>query len=288
MKIGFYPGCSLTGTSQEYNESLVAVAEHCGIEIQELDDWSCCGASSAHAMSHVLAISLSARILAIAEQQGFTQLLIPCAACFSRIATAQDEVLNNPQLHKEVCEVIGTQFKATVKLINPIDFLTNTIVPLIADKITKKLKFKVACYYGCLLVRPQKIAKIERFEDPLVMEDIITKCGGTPVDWNFKTECCGASLSITRNDISSKLSSRILADATDKKAEIIAVACPMCHSNLDMRRPEINEVLRKENNIPVLYITQLIGLALGISEEKLGLQRHFVPFVQEKQVVATV
>lgn len=286
MKIGFYPGCSLTGTSQEYNESLVAVAGHCGIQLQELDDWSCCGASSAHALNHTLAIALPARIIAIAEQQGFSEMLIPCAACFSRIATAQYELQKNPELLQKVNEIIGTPLKNTVKLINPIDFLSNILLPLVPGKITQKLKMKVACYYGCLLVRPQKIAKTPRFEDPLIMEDIITKCGGVPVEWNFKTECCGASLSITRDDISANLSAKILSDATWKKAEVIAVACPMCHSNLDMRRPEINRVLKNENNVPVLFITQLIGLALGISEEKLGLQRIFVPYFHKKTVAA--
>ncbi|PIP54651.1 MAG: heterodisulfide reductase subunit B [Bacteroidetes bacterium CG23_combo_of_CG06-09_8_20_14_all_32_9] len=276
MNIGFYPGCSLTGTSKEYNESLVAVATSCGITLQEIGEWNCCGASSAHALNHELALLLPSRILALAEQQGFTELLIPCAACYSRIATAQHQLLQDAKLLAEVSEILKIKFTATIKLFNPLKFLSEKILPLIEDKIKNKLNLKVSCYYGCLLVRPPQIMKTERFEDPVVMENILAKCGAYPIDWNFKTECCGASLSIARGDISSKLSMRILRDAADKKAEVVAVACPMCHSNLDMRRPDINSLLTAKIDIPVLFITQLIGMALGIPAEKLGLHRHFV------------
>jgi heterodisulfide reductase subunit B len=151
------------------------------------------------------------------------------------------------------------------------------IVDKLEAKVTLPWNHKVACYYGCLLVRPHDILKFDRIENPQSMDIIIKKLGATPIYWAFKTECCGAGFSISRTDVVGKLSGNIVADATDRGAEAIIVACPMCHSNLDMRRPAINSYLDKKINVPVLYITQAIGLAIGLSEKELGLQRHFVP-----------
>jgi heterodisulfide reductase subunit B2 len=135
----------------------------------------------------------------------------------------------------------------------------------------------VVCYYGCLLVRPKSVVHHKRMEDPMEMDDLVKRIGGTPLEWGMKTECCGASFSITRTDIVGSLCGNILEDATVRGAEAIIVACPMCHSNLDMRRKEIERTTKKKFNIPVLYITQAIGIALGFEPNVLGVHRHFVP-----------
>ncbi|HNX98140.1 MAG TPA: heterodisulfide reductase-related iron-sulfur binding cluster, partial [Candidatus Aminicenantes bacterium] len=136
---------------------------------------------------------------------------------------------------------------------------------------------KVACYYGCMMVRPHKILGFDRPEDPESMDELMKKIGANPLDWAFKVECCGAGFSVSRTDLVAKLSGRILDDAVTRGAEALVVACPMCQSNLDMRRKAIDKYLGRETGIPVIYVTQAIGLALGIDERKLGLQRHFVP-----------
>ena len=276
MKLGFYPGCSLQGTSREYNESVKALAATFDIEMNTIDDWNCCGASAAHSISKELSLALPARILALAGQQGFEQVVVPCAACYNRLAVAQYELNQDRELKSSIEQAIEMPLNNQVKIINVLQFINTYIKDKIADKVKKKFEHQVACYYGCLLVRPHKILGFDRVEDPTSMDELMTIIGATPLDWGFKTECCGASLSIARTDLVGKLSGKIIKDAADRGAEAIIVACPMCHSNLDMRRPQIDEYIGKEISTPVIYVTQAIGLAVGIAPEKLGLQRHFV------------
>jgi len=276
MKIGFYPGCSLQGTAREYNESVKAVAEAFDIDLKEIEDWNCCGASAAHSVNKDLSLALPARILALAEKQGIDEVVVPCAACFNRLAVAQYELNEDAAKKAETENVIEMTFNNKVKIINVIQFIDKYIKDKIADKMTRKFEHKVVCYYGCLLIRPHKIIGFDRVEDPMSMDELMTTIGASSLDWGFKTECCGASLSIARTDIVAKLSGNIIKDATERGAEAIIVACPMCHSNLDMRRPQIDEYVGKEIPTPVIYITQAIGLAVGVAPEKLGLQRHFV------------
>ena len=276
MKLGFYPGCSLQGTAREYNESVKALAPVFDIELVDIEDWNCCGASAAHAVNKNLSLALPARILALAEQQGFNEIVVPCAACFNRLAVAQYEMNNDAELKQQTEKAIDMTFDNKVRILNVVQFIDKYIKDKIADKLSHKFEHQVACYYGCLLVRPHKIIAFDRVEDPTSIDELMQLIGATPINWGFKTECCGASLSIARPDLVAKLSGNILKDAADRGAEAIIVACPMCHSNLDMRRPQIDEYVGKNISTPVIYITQAIGLAVGLAPEKLGLQRHFV------------
>lgn len=276
MKLGFYPGCSLNGTAREYNESVKALAPVFGIELVDIDDWNCCGASAAHAVNRDLSLALPARTLALAEKQGFDELVVPCAACFNRLAVAQYELNKDELLKKSVEKSIDMTFNNDIKILNVVQFIDKYIKDKILEKISHKFEHQVACYYGCLLVRPHKIIEFDRVEDPTSLDELMQLIGATTIDWGFKTECCGASLSVARTDLVAKLSCNIVKDAADRGAEAIIVACPMCHSNLDMRRPQIDEYVGENISTPVIYITQAIGLAVGIAPEKLGLQRHFV------------
>lgn len=276
MNIGFYPGCSLKGSSKEYNESVLALGKALDIEFEEIKDWNCCGASSAHALSKELSLSLPARVLALAEQQGLKEIVVPCAACYNRLSTTQYELAQNEKLKEEIAAIIGLPYKGDIKILNVLQLLQR-YADVIKTKAVKPFFHKVACYYGCLLVRPHKILQFDQVEDPQIMDLLMLKIGAVPIDWAFKTECCGGGFSVSQTNIVSKLSGNLLKDATDRGAEAIIVACPMCHSNLDMRREEINKYLNADIKVPVLYITQAIGLALGLSPEVLGLKRHFVP-----------
>ncbi len=276
MKLGFYPGCSLNGTAREYNESVKALAPVFGIELVDIDDWNCCGASAAHAVNKDLSLALPARILALAEKQGFQEVVVPCAACFNRLAVTQYELSKDEKLKKSIENNIDMTFNNDIKILNVVQFIEKYIKNKIAEKVSHKFEHQVACYYGCLLVRPHKILNFDRVEDPTSLDKLMQLIGATPLDWGFKTECCGASLSIARTDLVAKLSGNIVKDAADRGAEAIIVACPMCHSNLDMRRPQIDDYVGKDIPTPVIYITQAIGLAVGIAPERLGLQRHFV------------
>jgi heterodisulfide reductase subunit B len=183
---------------------------------------------------------------------------------------------NDPELREKVIQIIGMNYSGTTVLLNVIQMLDKYITPKLEGKIAQPYDHKVACYYGCLLVRPYNILKFDREEDPQSMDILIKKLGANPIDWAYKTECCGGGLSISRTSTVGRLSGEIIRDAKDRNAEAIIEACPMCHSNLDMRRPAINEYLGMQVSIPVLYITQVLGLALGIDRKSLGLDRHFV------------
>ena len=277
MKVGYYPGCSLEASSKEYSDSLFAVAEKCGISLEIINDWNCCGASTAHNLNHELAVALPARSLALAEKQGLTEIVIPCAACYCRLSQSQYELNQDSTIKTKVESYLNMSISGSIKLLTVIDFLHKYIFPVVDQHIVNKLNQKTACYYGCLLARPKETSTIKRTEDPMEMEEVMQKAGATPIKWAFKTECCGAGFSVSKTNIVAKLSGKIIEDAADRGAESIIVACPMCHMNLDMRRPNIKKQIKRDINIPVLFITQALGLSMGISADKLGLNKHYVP-----------
>ena len=276
MNTGFYPGCSLDGTSREYNESVRAVAAKLGLALAEIDDWNCCGATAAHSMSRSLSLALPARVLALAERQGFGEVVVPCASCYNRLSVAAHELAADGALAAKVAEAVGMAYNGGVRILNVLQWLGEHAAGKLAGAVAKPFAHRVACYYGCLLVRPHKVLGFDRLEDPQSMDGMMRAIGAEPIDWAFKTECCGAGLSVSRTDLVGKLSANIVADARDRGAEAIVVACPMCHSNLDMRRAAINKCLEEPTDIPVIYVTQAIGLALGLAHRELGLQRHMV------------
>lgn len=275
-KIGFYPGCSLEGTAREYNESVMSMAALFDIELVSVPDWNCCGATAAHSLNKMLSLALPGRILALAEKAGMTDLLVPCAACYNRLAVTQHELFENTALKKQVEETMEMSLEKPIRILNVIQFIQEYIVDKLPSKLVNSFTKKVACYYGCLLVRPHEALKFDRQEDPQTMDEVMSLLGAQPIDWPFKTECCGASLSVSRTDLVAKLSGKIVKEAAEREAEAIIVACPMCHSNLDMRRSAINKFLAKPSDIPVLYITQAIGIACGLDEKQTGVRRHLV------------
>ncbi len=276
MKTGIYPGCSLTGSARDYNESVFALAEAFELDFAQVPDWNCCGATAAHNLNKELSLALPTRILALAEKNGLDEIIVPCAACYSRLVVTQSELKRNPELKNRISEVIEMEYRGTSGILNVIEWIDKYIIPKLDGKVVKPFNYKVACYYGCLLVRPNKVLNYDRAEDPQTMDIVMSRIGATPVGYPYKTECCGAGLSISRTDIVSKLSGKIIEDAEYRGADAIIVACPMCHSNLDMRRGDINKFWKSEFNIPVIFVTQAIGLAVGLPASRIGLKRHFV------------
>lgn len=266
----------MKGSSREYAESVIAVAKAFNINLEEIKDWNCCGATAAHNMNKELSLALPARILSLAEKQGLTEIVVPCAACYSRLTVTKYELAKDPELKAIVTDANDLDYSGTVGVLNIVQMLDKYITPNLEGRVIKPFDHRVACYYGCLLVRPHEILKFDREEDPQSMDVLMLKAGATPIDWAFKTECCGAGLSVSRTSSVGRLSGKIIGDARDRGAEAIIVACPMCHSNLDMRRDAINSYLGEKIDIPVLYITQALGLALDLDRKALGLQRHFV------------
>jgi heterodisulfide reductase subunit B len=273
LKIGYYPGCSLTGTGKEYDLSLRKIMQELDVELDELNNWSCCGATSAHATNHLLSISLPAINLAQAEKQNVKELFAPCAACYNRLVVANHEIKSNPDTAQKISELIDFELKNSVEIINVVQILQRIGKEKIVEKRKTNLSgIKVACYYGCLLVRPFAITKFDDAEQPTSMEEIISETGAESVEWNYKIECCGGAHSIAHKEIVVDLSKKILDDAKLNGADVVVVACPMCHSNLDMRQ----RAMKNHTEIPVLYLSEFIGLALGITPKALGIDLHFV------------
>jgi heterodisulfide reductase subunit B len=284
--LAYYPGCSLHGTSREFDESLRAVLAALRVPITEIDDWSCCGASSGHATDHLLGVALPARNLALAEAQGFKSVLAPCAACYNRLSAARLAVAGDTELAERIPDVLGRPFANTVEVESVMDLLREAAV-MIEEKVAAALTpnplegLRLAAYYGCLLVRPPEVAGYDDPEAPTSMDEVLAACGANPVDWNMKVECCGGAFSVSRTASVVRLGRAIIEDARRSGAEALVVACPLCHSNLDLRQKAI--MARGEEPMPVLFITQVVGLALGLPAAALGLDRHFVdtePFIR--------
>jgi heterodisulfide reductase subunit B len=227
-------------------------------------------------MNRELSLALPARILSLAAKQGLNEIVVPCAACYSRLTVTRHELSEDAAMKDRISEINNMEYDSNVVVLNIIQMLNKYVTPVLESRVTKPFDHKVACYYGCYLVRPHEILKFDREEDPQSMDELMLKIGATPIDWAFKTECCGAGLSVSRTGSVGRLSGKIIGDAHDRGAEVMIVACPMCHSNLDMRRDAINSFLGEKIDIPVLYVTQAIGLAIGLDRKALSLQRHFV------------
>lgn len=277
MKYAYYPGCSSHSTARDMHESAAAVAMALGIELAELKGWSCCGATSAHQTDRILAASLPAANLLLAKETGL-DTVVTCAACYSRMKTANHEISLLPSIRRQVADAVGQDYDGSVKVRHFVEILLEDIG---MDKLRKRFKrslngLKVASYYGCLLVRPNNVTGFDDAENPQSLDRLVTAMGGESIDWPYKVECCGGGLSLTRVDVAAGLSARIVEAAEAEGADCIAVACPMCQASLDLRRKDIDAVLGKKKAIPVLYITQLIGLCLGISQKELGLGRLMV------------
>lgn len=277
MKLAFYPGCTLHSTALDYNESTQSIANELDIELVEIPNWTCCGASPAHFLDNVLSTVLPIKDMVHAKEIS-DELVICCAACFSRFKNAGKKVIEHPEIAEKVKEILGIEEIPQIKIYHLLDVLVNKIgLERIQEKIKQDLKgLKVASYYGCLLVRPPKVMEFDDPEDPISMDSLVQALGGESVSWPHKVECCGGSLALARTDIVLKLCYDILQSAHDAGAECLMVACPLCQNNLDMRQAAINKKYGKDFHLPVFYFTQLLGLTLGIDGQMLGLQRSLV------------
>ncbi len=257
--------------------STKAVAKAVGVLLDEIPDWNCCGASSAHVTDPFLGFALPARTLAQAGEMGL-DVLAPCAACYGRLMAAKEEAHRHPDLVSRFEAATGRKFAGKTKVLNVLEFLNEPkVAAAIAGGVRKPLAgLKVAPYYGCLLVRPPKVTHFDNTERPMSMDKILESIGAAPVDFAFKTECCGASLGISRVDLVVELAARILETAKSAGAEAIAVACPLCQTNLDGRQGFAAIKRGDRFGLPVYYITQLVGLALGAKVSGLGLGRHMI------------
>lgn len=271
MELSYYPGCSLHGTSQEYDHSIREVCRSLGIELTEIDDWTCCGASSAHALNDELATRLAARILVLADKTG-KNVVVPCAACYSRLKFAEKAVADDPQTWLEGAA------RPAVRILHIHDLLARAEI---IEAIRSNLKTPLADlnaipYYGCLTVRPPKIVDAAQPENPTALDEVLTTLGATVKQWSYKTDCCGGSFSISKPEVVRKLSGDLLEAALYAGGECVVTDCPMCQANLDTRQREIERERGKKIDLPVFFITELIALGLGVGKVEKWLGRHLV------------
>ena len=273
----FFPGCSLESTGWDFDRSTRAICRTLGIELVDIPDWVCCGSTPAHSTSATLSVALPVMNLQKAEGMGLP-ILTACASCYSRLRTANHAVQHDPDEKNRAERVTAKPYSGGVEVRHLLDVLVNDLgVDAIRAKVRRPLAgLQVACYYGCLLTRPPGIVAFDNAEHPDSMDRILEAIGAEPVAWPYKTECCGAALSITRSDIVNRLSHKLLSMARQAGAQCLAVACPLCESNLDLRQADAVKAHGPIPATPVLYVTQLLGLALGLSNEDVGLDSLFV------------
>jgi len=259
------------------HQSTLAVAQSLGIQLVEPKGWTCCGATAGHQTDRVLAVALSAATLAKVKDLGL-DLVVNCAACYNRMKVANHEVAKNPDVRAKVAEAIGRDYDGSVKIRHFLEVLLEDVgVDAIAGALRGSLAgMKVASYYGCLLVRPNDVTGFDDPENPTSLDRLVAAMGGTALEWPHKTECCGGGLSMSRTDVVVNLTDNIVGMAKAAGAECIAVSCPMCQINLDMRQLDVAKVKGRRHDMPVLYITQLLGLCLGIPAAQLGLNKLMV------------
>lgn len=271
MKFSYFPGCSLGSTAKEYDMSTRAVCQALGIELLELNDWVCCGATSAHSTNHTLSLALPARNISLAQEAGL-DLTIPCSACYNIIKKADYYMRHDNNIKAQMEQIVEFQYTGAINVLSLLELIVTKVgINTLAQKVKKPLKdLKVVCFYGCLLVRPPKITGFDDPENPTTLDNIIKSLGAKVKTWSYKTDCCGANLGLTSGNVVRGMVGRLLAAAEEAGAQAMVTACPLCHSNLEMRRSKGN------GNMPVFYFTELIGLAMDLPESNKWFKLHLV------------
>lgn len=271
MEFSYYPGCSLKGSAQELDDSFRSVSEKLGVVLREIPDWTCCGASSAHMVDHYLEAALPAGDLLKAERMG-KDVVAPCAGCHVRMKAASQRIFKEPELARQF------PFKGTIKVMSGIEmFHLKEVMQQLKDRKIKSLEgLKVVPYYGCLAVRPVEVVEAEDPENPREMDDVLEILGAEVLNWPYKTDCCGGSLAVTRTDLVVKLSRKLLDMAKQVGADALVTMCPMCQANLDTRQVDISKAAGRVYHIPVLYLSEVIGLALNDSRAASWFDKHIV------------
>jgi len=273
MKVSYYPGCSLKGTARDYAASLEGVCSSLDVELCELEDWNCCGATAAHGLNRRAAVHLAGRNLKLAEKAGYEQMVVPCPLCFNRLKVAERELLGERRDQYDL-SIQGSR----VELWDLANFLARKrFLEAISVKKKRELSgLRAVCYYGCMASRPPRITGEKAYENPMSMDRILECLGVEVIQWSYKTDCCGASHLIARPDIVFELVGKLYHAAFRAGANCIVVSCQMCQANLDMHQEKILKGMGLGFGFPVLYFTELMGLALGHKDAFKWLGAHFV------------
>ncbi len=279
MRYAYYPGCSLEKTQRGYDQSVREVFAALGQELVELEDWNCCGATVYMSVKETVSLAVSARNLAIAERTGL-DILAPCSSCFTVLSKTNRILQQIPEMHADVNEALaegGLTYKGTTRVRHPLDVLMNDVgLDAVRPLIRRNLNgLKIAPYYGCQIVRPDKT--FDDRENPVLLDRLFHACGGEAVYFPMKLRCCGGMLMTTFEETALRLTMELLRCAGENGADVIVTTCPLCHFNLEAYQDKINAQFGTSLSMPVLYFTQLLGIALGLPAERIGLDSLFLP-----------
>ena len=280
LKYAYFPGCAMETTGGTYRKSIEYVCDKIGMQLLEIPDWNCCGATSAHSKGKWLGLALPARNIAIAEEQlPGLDICIACAACYSRMKISTNAIRNSKEVKDKLSYMAGMPVEGKAEILTLTEVLCSEEgMTAIKKAIIRPLTgMKVACYYGCLTSRPKSEIGAESIENPDNMDRLVELTGAEPVAWDFKTECCGASHHVDAPDAAKPLVERILRNAKSSGAKAIITACPLCNLNLDMREEEVNMAMSTAYNLPIYQFTQILAIAMGASAKEIGINMHWYP-----------
>ncbi len=288
----YYPGCSVGATSVWYDRSIRATAKALGVELHELEDWNCCGATAYMSVRELMSFCISARNLALAEPLGL-DVITPCSACFTALHKTNTYMKEDPGVRDKVAQALaaaGLAYNGTVKVRHVLDPFVNDVgLDVISEHVKRPLGgMKVAAYYGCQIVRPD--TGLDSVDYPVILDQLLASLGAEPVEFPMKARCCGASLIISSEEAAKDMMAQVFKCAKDGGAEAIATVCPMCHINLETQMKRISAEYDLDIDIPVLFFTQLMGVALGVDDLHLGLDKGFMdprPLIERRVARAT-
>ena len=280
----FYPGCSLQRTARPYLDSIEAIREIIGLELEEIEDWNCCGATEYSAVHHIAAFALVARNLALAAEQsnGTRTLTAACSACYLNLAKTDNYMLHDSQLNEQVNTALSAgdlHYEAgSLEIRHLLDIIVNTIgLEEIERHVVHPLHgLRIAPYYGCMIARPDRDHRWDNVEHPMALDRLMNVLGAEVIDFPLKTHCCGGHMTQINLPVAYELIRRLVYAAAEYRADLLVTLCPMCQLNLDAYQVEMNKYYHTNYRVPIVYFTQLMGLAFGLEAEVLGLGKEFV------------
>lgn len=277
-RYAYYPGCSLLSGAKEYDRSVRAVFAHLGIELVEIEDWNCCGAVHASVNSETAGIALPARNLALAQAQGFDRIVAPCSGCYKNLRQAAKRIEDDKSARDDLNRHLrdGLELTEHIEVMHPLYVLLTAygLQAIKAQVVNPLREWRVASYYGCMLTRPRDV--FDSTERPTGLDELVTVLGAQVVDYPMKAKCCGGALALSHSEVTARLTGNVLVSAKAANADVVMLACPMCHTALDAYQPKAERAVGQSLELPVLYFTQVMGLAMGLDSGSLGFDRHMV------------
>ena len=292
MKLSYFPGCTLKNFAKNFEDSALCSLQNLNIEVEELPRWNCCGTVFSLATDDLIHHVAPIRNLIRVKESKSDKVMTLCAMCYNTLKRTNERVKANPDDLDIINDLMYREelkYSGDVEVFHLLELLKDEVkFENISKKVVNPLKdLNIASYYGCYLVRPQEVG-FDDSENPTILDDLMKVLGANPVDFPYKTECCGAYQTVDKPDIIADRTNQILSSAYRRGADVVAVSCPLCAFNLDNRQKETLQKYPDFKNIPVMYFTQLMAMALGCAEESLRLDLHYMdpkPILKEKGLI---